>query len=62
MSARRRMTIKRLRKYRCRECGVAQGQLHVLGCWREAARDVAGRRSSAATMTTRSPRYRAFRS
>ena len=35
MSARRRMTIKRLRKYRCRECGVAQGQLHVLGCWRE---------------------------
>ena len=35
MSARRRMTIKRLRKYRCRDCGVAQGQLHVLGCWRE---------------------------
>jgi hypothetical protein len=32
MSVRRRLTIKQLRKRRCRECGVAQGALHMLGC------------------------------
>ena len=32
MSAGRRMTIRRWRTYRCRDCGVAQGKLHVEGC------------------------------
>ena len=40
MSASR--TIKQLRKRRCRECGVAQGQLHVLGCWDEACAQCGG--------------------
>ena len=39
---RQQTTIKQLRKRRCRECGVAQGQLHVLGCWDEACAQCGG--------------------
>jgi hypothetical protein len=41
---RENVTYRSVRRWRCRDCGVAQGELHVEGCWREHCRQCGGQR------------------